>query len=59
MKTAVYARVSSEAQEKQQTIESQLTEPRAYPEADGLALAAKRRPVVFLPSPIPAVSTAW
>lgn len=34
----IYARVSSEAQEKQQTVESQLAELRAYAEAEPLAL---------------------
>lgn len=38
MKTAMYARVSSEAQEKQQTIESQLVELRSYAEAQGRGL---------------------
>jgi predicted site-specific integrase-resolvase len=32
--TALYARVSSEAQEKQQTIDSQVAELRAYAEAE-------------------------
>lgn len=39
MRVTLYARVSSEAQEKQQTIESQLGELRAHAEAQGLALA--------------------
>lgn len=37
--TALYARVSTEAQEKQQTIDSQLSELRRYAESHGLAIA--------------------
>lgn len=39
MPTALYARVSTEAQEKQQTIESQLAELRRYAQAKGLQIA--------------------
>jgi site-specific DNA recombinase len=38
MSTAIYARVSTETQEKQQTIESQLAELRRYAQAQGLTI---------------------
>jgi site-specific DNA recombinase len=39
MPTALYARVSTETQEKQQTIESQLAELRRHAEANGITIA--------------------
>ena len=39
MPAAVYARVSTETQEKQQTIDSQIAELRRYAEAEGLTIA--------------------
>ena len=39
MRIALYARVSAEAQEKQQTIGSQLAELRRHAQANGLEIA--------------------
>jgi site-specific DNA recombinase len=43
MSTVVYARVSTETQEKQQTIDSQLAELRRHADAQGLTIAQEFR----------------